>query len=91
MERPREVEEGVTRVEDVGALGPRPQAGHVGALPVRPQLGAVLQRQPVVAVVQHQHRRPEDKQFYSYECDIKIVSLTRYVRKYLNLSPRDSR
>ena len=59
LEGPGEVEEGVTRGEDVGALWAGPEPGHVGALPVRAKLGAVLQRQPVVAVIQHQDRRPE--------------------------------
>ena len=59
LQGPGEVEEGVAGVEDVGALRVAPHNRPVGAPPVLAQLGAVLQRQVVVAVVQHQHRRPD--------------------------------
>ena len=59
LQGPGEVEEGVAGVEDVGALRVAPHHRPVGAPPVLAQLGAVLQRQVVVAVVQHQHRRPD--------------------------------
>ena len=62
LERPREVEEGVAGVEDVGALRGRGDLGLVSALPGRAQLGSVLQGEASVTVVHYHHCRPGERE-----------------------------